>query len=170
MSWICNCRLARPITRTGIAFHCNKRPLLLLKPIYEFGTYHWCPPSKVNFWESKSWCSLWGEATKAVDSENLSFLMVGATQGRQTHTSKTTLGMVSYWWERLQGWFQIHTLQRIFQWQLCFRETVSFPSACQEKHGPSHLATLFDHPPPFLANGLTHSLCCWPKGIQLRKH
>lgn len=163
------------MTRTGIAFHCNKRPLLLMKPIYEFDTYHWRPPSKVNFWGSKSWCSLWGEATKPESSKlstlkNLSFLKVGATQGRQTHTSETRPGTVSYWCERLQGWFQIYASQRIFQWQLCFRETVSLPSACQEKHGPSHLATLFDHPPPFSANGLTHSLCCWPKGIQLRKH
>lgn len=107
---------------------------------------------------------------KAVDSENLSFLKVGATQRRQTRASKTTPGTVSYWRERLQGWFYIYTSHRIFQWQLCSRETVSFPNACQEKHDPSHLATIFDHPPPFLTNGLTHSLCCWPKGILLRKH
>lgn len=71
ISWINNYRLARPVTRTGAAFHCNERLLLLMKPIYEFGTYKWCPPSKMNFWESKSWCPLWGEETKPKSSQLL---------------------------------------------------------------------------------------------------
>lgn len=174
ISWINNYRLARSVTRTGAAFHCNERLLLLMKPIYEFGTYKWCPPNKMNFWESKSWCPLWGEETKPKSSQLLTLkisLFLRYVQPKagnsciQDHTGHDFILI-----ERLQGWFQIYTSHRIFQWQLCFRETVSLPSTCQEKHGPSHLATISDHPPPFLTNGLTHSLCCWLKGIQLRKH
>lgn len=134
--WIYNCRLTRPVTRTGFAFHCNEKLLLLMKPIYEFGTFQCCPSSKINFWESKSWCSLRGDKNSvwffktAVESENLSFLKVYATQGRQIHASKTTLGMAAYWWERLRGWFQAYTSHRIFWWQLCLKQRNCFNPKC----------------------------------------